>query len=105
RIKQNHLEGPPDLVMEVVSPESQNRDRRHKFTEYESAGVGEYWIVDPLAQQVDAFGRVADRLEAIPRAVDQIKSAIVPGWYLRPSWLWREPQLDVRAALAELGVK
>src|SRR4030095_7048740 len=44
----NHLEGPPDLALEVVSPESETRDRRDKFREYRAAGVREYWIVDPL---------------------------------------------------------
>jgi Uma2 family endonuclease len=91
--------------LEVVSPESQNRDRRQKFNEYESGGVGEYWIIDPLGKQIEAFGRAGSRLELLPHAVDQITSAIVPGWYIRPSWLWQEPPLDVRVALAELGVK
>src|SRR5436309_7916635 len=41
-VRPNHIEGPPDLVIEVVSPESQSRDRREKYLEYEAAGVGEY---------------------------------------------------------------
>jgi Uma2 family endonuclease len=105
RLKPTFVDGPPDLVMEVVSPESQNRDRRHKFNEYESAGVDEYWIVDPVGQYVEAYSRVDALLVPIPRAVDQIKSTVVSGWYLRPSWLWQEPRLDVRIALAELGLK
>src|SRR5205823_5930416 len=41
---ETHFEGAPDLIIEVVSWDSQNRDRREKFIEYESAGVREYWI-------------------------------------------------------------
>jgi len=46
------LQTPPPLVVEVVSPESTTRDYRFKRSEYAGCGVGEYWIVDPLAQKV-----------------------------------------------------
>jgi len=34
------------MVVEIVSPDSQSRDRGDKFYEYEEAGVLEYWILD-----------------------------------------------------------
>ncbi|MEL6605046.1 MAG: Uma2 family endonuclease [Cyanobacteria bacterium J06614_10] len=45
---------PPVLVVEVVSPgrENRNRDYRHKHTEYAARGIAEYWIIDPELQQV-----------------------------------------------------
>ena len=43
---------PPVLVVEVVSPESVKRDYRYKRSEYAALGINEYWIVDPLKQQV-----------------------------------------------------
>lgn len=45
---------PPQLVIEVVSPGKKNQDRdyRHKRSQYEARGVEEYWIVDPLADRV-----------------------------------------------------
>jgi len=42
----------PLLVIEVVSPESIKRDYRFKRSEYAALGICEYWIVDPLEQQV-----------------------------------------------------
>ena len=38
------LDGPADLVVEVVSEESVTRDDDEKFTEYETAGVQEDWL-------------------------------------------------------------
>lgn len=45
---------PPALVIEVVSPGQDNRDRdyRYKHTEYAARGIAEYWIIDPEQQQV-----------------------------------------------------
>ena len=43
---------PPRLVIEVVSPNQENRDYRHKRSEYADRGIREYWIVDPIQQQV-----------------------------------------------------
>lgn len=43
---------PPLLIVEVVSPESVSRDYRYKRSEYAAISVLEYWIVDPMEQQV-----------------------------------------------------
>ncbi|HBL09861.1 MAG TPA: hypothetical protein DD379_00140 [Cyanobacteria bacterium UBA11162] len=43
---------PPDLVIEVVSLNQEKRDYRYKRTEYAARGIAEYWIVDPILQQV-----------------------------------------------------
>ncbi|MEL6437741.1 MAG: Uma2 family endonuclease [Cyanobacteria bacterium J06621_8] len=42
----------PLLVVEVVSPESIKRDYRYKRSEYAALGIPEYWIIDPIQQQV-----------------------------------------------------
>jgi Uma2 family endonuclease len=49
------VQGPPDLVVEVLSPSNWLYDRREKFTLYQEAGVGEYWIADPDRRTVDVF--------------------------------------------------
>jgi Uma2 family endonuclease len=43
---------PPSLVVEVVSPNQEKRDYRYKRSEYAARGIGEYWIIDPIQQQV-----------------------------------------------------
>ena len=47
-----HDMSPPLLVVEVVSPNQESRDYRHKRTEYAGRHIPEYWIVDPIAQKV-----------------------------------------------------
>jgi len=47
--------GPPDLIIEVVSPRTAARDWKDKFDLYEEAGVGEYWIVLPQENDISVF--------------------------------------------------
>ncbi len=43
---------PPLLVVEIVSPNQENRDYRYKRSEYAARGIMEYWIVDPIAKKL-----------------------------------------------------
>ena len=53
---------PPMLVVEVVSPGAENhrRDYIDKRNQYEWRGIPEYWIVDPIKQQVTVLALTAD---------------------------------------------
>jgi|SRR3954447_17350150 len=44
------VEGPPDLLIEVLSPSNRNHDVLTKRALYGNAGVREYWLVDPEAR-------------------------------------------------------
>ena len=104
-IQRTYLDGAPDLAVEIVSPESQSRDRRDKYNDYEKAGVREYWIVDPLSQTVEAYtlGQ-SSTYEPIAAVDGHVASVLLPGFYLKAQWLWREPLPDVIETLGEMGV-
>ncbi|MEL6437779.1 MAG: Uma2 family endonuclease [Cyanobacteria bacterium J06621_8] len=72
---------PPALVVEVVSPgtENQNRDYRYKRSEYAARGISEYWLIDPQQKQVIVLTLI-DGLyeEAIFRDQDCIISVTFP---------------------------
>ena len=52
-VKLRGVEGPPDLVIEVVSPSNRSRDLLTKRALYGRAGVREYWLVDPEARTIE----------------------------------------------------
>jgi Uma2 family endonuclease len=54
-VKENRIEGPPDLIVEVLSPSNWTTDRRDKHALYAEAGVAEYWIVDPEQRTIEVF--------------------------------------------------
>jgi len=103
RIKRNYIDGPADLVIEIVSPESVLRDRGAKYAEYEAGGVREYWIIDNLSQRADFFvldgeGRYQ---RATPDAGGKYTSAVLPGFWISVGWLWQTPLPPVRSVLRE----
>ena len=55
RITPEGIYGPPDLVVEIVSPSTATYDRDRKLHAYERSGVPEYWIVDPNARTIEVF--------------------------------------------------
>ncbi|MGK7926651.1 MAG: Uma2 family endonuclease, partial [Spirulina sp.] len=56
---------PPQLAIEVVSPgrENEERDYRYKRSQYQARGISEYWIVDPIQQQITVLSLVAGLYE------------------------------------------
>lgn len=71
----------PDLAVEVLSPSTEARDRGIKFQDYALHGVAEYWIVDPVAETVEAH-RLADAVypPASRQAAGLLSSDAVPGF-------------------------
>jgi Uma2 family endonuclease len=81
---------PPVLVVEVVSPGKENRDRdyRYKRTEYAARGINEYWIIDPELQQITIClwvnGQYEDQIFSKDMA---IASTIIPQFKLTTDYV------------------
>ncbi len=102
-LKETHLDGPADLVIEVVSSDSLLRDRGERFAEYELGGVKEYWILDPNLKRLDFFVLKGGRYER--RAEDEVgiyRSEVIRGFWVNGGWFWNLP--PVLEVLKELGL-
>jgi Uma2 family endonuclease len=54
-ITRRGVEGAPDLIVEVLSPRTQSRDRGVKMKRYAAAAVPHYWIVVPRTRSIEAY--------------------------------------------------
>lgn len=106
RVHKTYMEGPPDLVIEIISPDSRVRDRGEKFYEYEQAGVPEYWLIDPDRKKVEAHRLGADATyEAVPLGNPPVLRAdCLPGMWVLADWLWQEPLPRINDVQREWGL-
>lgn len=67
-VKEENIQGAPDLVIEVLSPGSEKRDREVKYKRYAYYGVKEYWIADPDRRLVEVYDLAANQLlQVVPK--------------------------------------
>ena len=90
-VKSGYVDGPPDLAVEIISPESVVRDYEDKRRRYEAAGVGEYWIIDADEKRATFLVLNGDRFEeSVP--VDHIfRSSVLAGLEFDVRWLCQRP--------------
>jgi Uma2 family endonuclease len=103
RIRRGHVEGPPDLAIEIVSPDSVDRDYEKKRALYQRAGVTEYWIVDELQETVTLLRLTArGKYREVRARKGELHSEVLPGFWLRPEWLWQDPRPRKNEVLAQV---
>jgi len=102
-IGENRVEGPGDLVIEIVSRGDSHLVYREKLPRYRDAGIPEIWIVDPirgevLVDRIDASGeRAASTLKS-----GRLASSVVPGFWIETAWLWTESSRSSMDRLEEI---
>ena len=87
-----YIIGAPDLVVEILSPSRPAFDRVTKLEQYALYGVGEYWIVDPMAESVEIFvlaGRKYE-LKGTFTGSQVLRTVLLPGWEFPVSSLFSE---------------
>jgi Uma2 family endonuclease len=90
-LKKNKMVGGPDVAVEIVSPDSRHRDYFEKRLLYETAGVLEYWIIDPLQHRAE-FHRLEEaafRLAALEEN-SIFRSQALEGFWIDVEWLFAE---------------
>lgn len=89
-----NVQGPPALVVEVLSPSTRKRDTGIKRRLFDRAGVREYWIVDGKMNRIEihrrqAGGSLARAAELKAEAGDVLTTPILPGLELQLAVLLR----------------
>ena len=101
--ERGYFRGPPDLAVEIVSPDSVERDYMDKRQLYEEHGVREYVIVDEHEETVTflRLGTNGKYREVKPRK-GEYHSEVVPDFWFRAEWLWEATRPKKNVALAQI---
>jgi len=83
-ITKRNVAGAPDLVIEILSPSTQERDKLVKRDIYSEYGVKEYWIVDPVGKNIEVMtlGTEGYKLHAIFLNDEVLTSPLIEGFSL-----------------------
>lgn len=89
-ISERGVEGAPDLVVEVLSPRTQARDRGIKMRRYAAAGIPHYWILDPVARALETsrLGEHGYERSGVPAPGGTFRPELFPGLDISIDDLW-----------------
>ncbi len=76
-ISERGIEGPPDLVVEVISSSNSFVDRNTKKRKYLDFGVKEYWIVDPGNLTIEIYTTNLDKPDLYLSEDGEVKSSVL----------------------------
>lgn len=82
KLNEHGCSGAPDWIVEIVSPSSRPMDYYTKLSLYRSAGVREYWIVDPMKQVILVYDMEHAAAPVIYSFSDKIKANIYENLYI-----------------------
>lgn len=89
-ITERAIEGPPALVVEIVSPSSARQDRLTKAALYARFGIPHYWVLDPVERTFELYELRGDvhGLVATYREADRVRPALFPGLEIDLAAVW-----------------
>jgi Uma2 family endonuclease len=84
-LTEKNIQGPPDLVVEVLSNSTKHIDQGLKLERYERFGVQEYWIVDPDRNTITVYRLEGERFQkaAVLSTEDVLRTPLLPGLELQ----------------------
>ena len=108
RLQGTHIAGAADLVVEVISPSTAGRDWGSKMRDYEQYGVQEYWLLNPVVEQISAFvlDSAGKYQPLAPDAAGRYHSQVLPDFFVERGWFWpgAGQTADTLAALRALAL-
>lgn len=83
------IDGVPDLMIEILSPSNPKHDREIKMKLYLKSGIREYWIVDPMSEQVEQYQLLDGSYQLIEHE-EIVSLTIMDGVSVDLSELWKQ---------------
>ncbi len=101
-VQQKGVYGPPDLVLEIASPNDKPSDIISLETDYRSVNVKEIWFIDPQRKRVRVLRRQAADYEEAELTTGTLASEAVAGFEIQVEWLFQDPRPNMLDTLTAL---
>jgi Uma2 family endonuclease len=101
-VEEGFVNGPPDIAVEIVSPDSVMRDYDLKWKIYEETGVKEYWVIDPDERKATFLRRDGERFVEVAPQAGRFESRVLAGFYLELEWLWSKKRPSLLSILPQM---
>lgn len=92
----NRIEGPPDLVVEVISPATIRRDRNEKLALYARSGIREYWLAEAAGRQIEFLVNRGGQFVVVLPTDGEYRSEALPEIRLDIAAFWRRVEKKLR---------
>ncbi|HEX4953949.1 MAG TPA: Uma2 family endonuclease [Thermoanaerobaculia bacterium] len=90
RLTPKYLDGPADLVIEIVSEADPRFEVREKLPRYQQAGIPEIWLIDPANRQLSVHWLEGAAYHQATATTGRLEARTVPGFWIEVDWLWQE---------------
>jgi Uma2 family endonuclease len=93
-VHENRVDGPPDLVVEILSPSNSRKDRLQKMQIYKKAGVEHYWLVDPQEKTMECYALNDGLYTRVTAGMDNevVELPHFPGLSIPLRTIWNHPK-------------
>lgn len=88
RITKTKLEGPADIVIEILTKATKEIDVTKKLPKYLEEGVQEVWILDPEERSIKIITKQEEKSWNNPQSEEFLTSAVLRDLKLRVKWIW-----------------
>ncbi len=62
----------------------------------------EYWVIDPASRHMEVYALAEGAYRQLDEKEGRFDSTVLPGFFLRPPWLWQTPLPEVLEILRQL---
>jgi len=95
RIHENKIEGPADLIIEILSPSTREVDLDKKLPKYLEVGVAEVWVIDPASRILSIHHPNVPPLHLSSDSSHPITSTVLGVLPLQPKWIWNREKYPI----------
>jgi len=90
RLGEAQIEGPADVVMEIISENTRDYDLREKRRVYQESGIPEIWFIDEERRRIEVDRKIEEGYETEVVTSGRVESGVISGFFVEAEWLWEK---------------